>query len=204
MDVARGGDGIIADVRARGDAACRADRRFDRLRVTPRRCASTPAEIAAADAQCPEAAARSPGGAAQRIEAFHRRQLPEDADCTDAAGVALGWRWTPLDAVGLYVPGGTAAYPSSVLMNAVPARVAGVGAHGDGRADAATARSTRWCWPRPSSPASTRSTASAARRRWRRWPTARRPSPRSTRSSGPATPMSPRPSARCSAGSAST
>ena len=60
------------------------------------------------------------------IEAFHRRQLPQAVGWTDGAGVRLGWRWTPVDSVGLYVPGGRAAYPSSVLMNAIPARVAGV------------------------------------------------------------------------------
>ena len=64
--------------------------------------------------------------AATRIEAFHRLQVPADLQTTDAAGLTLGMRWTPLDAVGLYVPGGKAAYPSSVLMNAIPARVAGV------------------------------------------------------------------------------
>src|SRR5882724_7915790 len=65
--------------------------------------------------------------AASRIEAFHRMQVPNDLRTTDAAGLTLGMRWTPLDAVGIYVPGGKAAYPSSVLMNAIPARVAGVG-----------------------------------------------------------------------------
>ena len=64
--------------------------------------------------------------AAERIESFHRRQLPSDIDYVDGAGVRLGQRWRPIAAVGLYVPGGTAAYPSSVLMNAIPARVAGV------------------------------------------------------------------------------
>ena len=64
--------------------------------------------------------------AATRIEAYHRRQLPQDERFTDETGAKLGWRWTPLDSVGLYVPGGTACYPSSVLMNAIPARVAGV------------------------------------------------------------------------------
>src|SRR6266567_151559 len=64
--------------------------------------------------------------AAARIEAYHRRQLPKDESFTDATGTTLGWRWGPLASVGLYVPGGTASYPSSVLMNAVPARVAGV------------------------------------------------------------------------------
>src|SRR6202040_252701 len=64
--------------------------------------------------------------ARDRIELFHRRQLPKDERFTDALGVELGWRWSAIDAVGLYVPGGTAAYPSSVLMNAVPAKVAGV------------------------------------------------------------------------------
>ena len=87
-----------------------------------------------------------------RIEAFHRAQMPADLRMTDAAGLTLGMRWTPLDAVGLYVPGGKAAYPSSVLMNAIPARVAGRRADRHVRADARTACSTRWCWRRRGAP----------------------------------------------------
>jgi histidinol dehydrogenase len=114
---------IIADVRARGDAALvehtRRFDRHDRLEVTR-------AELDEAAGQCPAATLDALGLAARRIEEFHRRQKPTDLDIVDGAGVRQGWRWTPIAAVGLYVPGGTAAYPSSVLMNAIPAKVAGV------------------------------------------------------------------------------
>jgi histidinol dehydrogenase len=119
---------IIAEVRARGDAALiDYTARFDRLTLTPATLRITPAEIDAADAAVPPDQTAALDLAATRIEAFHRAQLPADLRLTDAAGLTLGMRWSPLDAVGLYVPGGKAAYPSSVLMNAVPARVAGVG-----------------------------------------------------------------------------
>jgi len=85
-----------------------------------------PEEIAAAHAACDRRALDALAFARDRIEAFHRRQLPKDDRFTDALGVELGWRWSAIESVGLYVPGGTAAYPSSVLMNAVPAQVAGV------------------------------------------------------------------------------
>ncbi|MBN9562882.1 MAG: histidinol dehydrogenase [Alphaproteobacteria bacterium] len=118
---------IIADVRARGDAAlCEYTTQFDRLIMAPERLRVTPAEIDAAAASIPAELANALDLAAHRIEAFHRAQLPADLRTTDAAGLMLGMRWTPLDAVGIYVPGGKAAYPSSVLMNALPARVAGV------------------------------------------------------------------------------
>ncbi len=119
---------IIADVRARGDAAlCDYTARFDRLTLTPDRLRIAPAEVDAAIAVVPPAQLAALEVAATRIEAFHRAQLPHDLRLTDAEGMTLGMRWTPLDAVGLYVPGGKAAYPSSVLMNAIPARAAGVG-----------------------------------------------------------------------------
>jgi len=119
---------VLADIRARGDQALLDfTRRFDRLDVpTVGALAVTPAEIDAAVAEVPQATQDALDLAATRIEAFHRRQLPQDQRWRDAAGVSLGWRWTALSAVGLYVPGGTAAYPSSVLMNAIPAKVAGV------------------------------------------------------------------------------
>ena len=118
---------IIADVRARGDAALLDyTARFDRLTLTAGRLRVTAAEINAAVAGIPAALMAALDMAATRIEAFHRRQLPDDIRTVDEAGLTLGMRWRPLDAVGLYVPGGTAAYPSSVLMNAMPARVAGV------------------------------------------------------------------------------
>jgi histidinol dehydrogenase len=119
--------GIIDDVRARGiDAVIELTRRFDRLKLTRESVAFTAGEIDAAIATVPAAERTALELAAARIEAYHQRQLPEDAEWDDAAGVRLGWRWTPVDAAGLYVPGGLASYPSSVLMNAIPARVAGV------------------------------------------------------------------------------
>ena len=119
---------ILADVRARGDAAViAATARFDRLTLTPATLRIPAAEIAAAVAAVPPALAAALDLAATRIEAFHRAQRPADLQQTDAAGLTLGMRWGALDAVGLYVPGGKAAYPSSVLMNAIPARIAGVG-----------------------------------------------------------------------------
>jgi len=119
---------IIAAVRARGDAAlCEYTARFDRLALMPATIAVPAAEIAAAAAAIPAELLAALDLAATRIEAFHRAQLPADLRMTDAAGLTLGMRWGALDAVGLYVPGGKAAYPSSVLMNALPARVAGVG-----------------------------------------------------------------------------
>jgi histidinol dehydrogenase len=119
---------IIAAVRAGGDAAlCDYTRRFDRNGVAPETLRVTPAEIDAACATVPAALVAALDLAATRIEAFHQAQLPIDLQMHDDAGVTMGMRWTALDAVGLYVPGGKAAYPSSVLMNALPARVAGVG-----------------------------------------------------------------------------
>ncbi|HIJ62865.1 MAG TPA: histidinol dehydrogenase [Rhodospirillaceae bacterium] len=119
---------ILDAVRDRGDAALiDYTRRFDRCAVDARDLRISAAEIdQAVRASSPETVAALTLAAA-RIEDFHRRQTPEDLFFTDADGVGLGWRWTPLAAVGLYVPGGTASYPSSVLMNAIPARVAGVG-----------------------------------------------------------------------------
>ena len=119
--------GILADVRARGDEAVLAlTARFDRLDLTPETMAVSAAEVDGAVAAVPDAQRGALETAAARIRAYHERQRPEDADWTDEAGVRLGWRWTPVDAAGLYAPGGLASYPSSVLMNAIPASVAGV------------------------------------------------------------------------------
>ena len=119
---------LIADVRARGDAALvEYAARFDGRRVEAAGLRVTAAELERAAGAAPTAALAALELAAARIEDFHRRQLPADVDYTDAAGIELGWRWTAIAAIGIYVPGGTAAYPSSVLMAAVPARVAGVG-----------------------------------------------------------------------------
>jgi histidinol dehydrogenase len=118
---------IIDEVAIRGDAALiEYTSRFDRVALIPARLRLSAAEIAEAAASAPAETMAALRFAAERIEAFHRRQLPEAIDYTDAAGVRLGMRWQPIAAVGLYVPGGTAAYPSSVLMNAIPATVAGV------------------------------------------------------------------------------
>src|SRR3954453_21748386 len=118
---------IIADVAARGDhALIELTRTFDRLDLDQAGLRVTADEIAGAHASCARRALDALAFARDRIEAYHRRQLPKDDRFTDALGVELGSRWTAIESVGLYVPGGTAAYPSSVLMNAVPAKVAGV------------------------------------------------------------------------------
>jgi len=118
---------IIADVAARGDrAVIELTRQFDRFDPAKAGLKVAADEIEAAVAACNRRALDALIFARDRIEAYHRRQLPADERFTDALGVELGSRWTAIEAVGLYVPGGTAAYPSSVLMNAVPAKVAGV------------------------------------------------------------------------------
>ncbi len=118
---------IIAAVRAGGDAAlCDLTERYDHMSIAPERLRIDADEIDAAVQAVPPALHAALDVAATRIEAFHVAQLPKDLRIDDEAGLTLGMRWTPLDAVGLYVPGGKAAYPSSVLMNALPARAAGV------------------------------------------------------------------------------
>jgi histidinol dehydrogenase len=119
---------IIADVAARGDAALiDYTKRFDRTTLEAAQLRLSPAEIAESAALAPEETVAALRIAAARIESFHRKQVPQGIDYVDASGVRLGMVWRPLTSAGLYVPGGTAAYPSSVLMNAIPARVAGVG-----------------------------------------------------------------------------
>ena len=118
---------IIADVRARGDqAVIELTQRFDRLTLTPDTLAFTQAEIDAEIARVSPEDRAALSLAADRIRAYHSRQKPQDESWTDSAGAMLGWRWTPVTTAGLYVPGGLASYPSSVLMNAIPAKVAGV------------------------------------------------------------------------------
>ncbi|WP_432255656.1 histidinol dehydrogenase [Limimaricola sp. AA108-03] len=118
---------IIADVRSRGDLALvDYTSRFDRMALPVERLRFTSEEI---EAECEKVSDEDRAAlelAAERIRAYHARQMPEDQSWTDEAGAMLGWRWTPVSAAGLYVPGGLASYPSSVLMNAVPAKVAGV------------------------------------------------------------------------------
>jgi histidinol dehydrogenase len=118
---------IIEDVRERGDRALiDYTGRFDGLELTPETLRISSQEIDAAQAQCPPEELAALSFAKERIEVYHRAQRPQDSLTNDALGVTLGWRWTALESVGLYVPGGRASYPSSVLMNAVPAKVAGV------------------------------------------------------------------------------
>lgn len=118
---------IIARVRVEGDAALiDYTKRFDRADLTSLGIAVSKQDIAAAYETADPKAIEALEFARDRIRSHHERQRPKDDRYTDAAGVELGWRWTAIEAVGLYVPGGTASYPSSVLMNAVPARVAGV------------------------------------------------------------------------------
>ncbi|WP_319826052.1 histidinol dehydrogenase [Thalassovita sp.] len=120
--------GIIADVRARGDAAViDLTAKFDRLELSSETLRFSETEIDALVAQVPAHERAALELAAERIRAYHERQMPEDALWQDENGASLGWRWTPVSAAGLYVPGGLASYPSSVLMNAIPAKVAGVG-----------------------------------------------------------------------------
>ena len=126
-DVEQAVRAIIADVASRGDAAlAELTQKFDRLDPGKIGLRVTAAELDAATAACDKEALDALTLARDRIETYHRRQLPKDDRWTDPLGVELGHRWTAIEAVGLYVPGGTAAYPSSVLMNAVPAKVAGV------------------------------------------------------------------------------
>src|SRR5512141_1999385 len=118
---------IIADVRKNGDRALtELSRKFDRIDLDKIGLRVSAADLDAATAACDRRALDALKLARDRIEAYHQRQKPTDDRFTDALGVELGHRWSAIEAVGLYVPGGTAAYPSSVLMNAVPAKVAGV------------------------------------------------------------------------------
>ena len=126
-DVSRVVGEIIADVRARGDSALiELSARFDRVTLTAESLRVPQREIDDAYRHADDEVKSALSLAASRIEAYHQRQGPLDESFVDDTGARLGWRWTPIQAVGLYVPGGTASYPSSVLMNAVPARVAGV------------------------------------------------------------------------------
>ena len=118
---------IISQVRSKGDAAViELTQKFDRIALTPDTLRITAAEVHAAVAEVSDADRTALELAAARIRAYHERQLPEDAQWQDDAGATLGWRWSAVSAAGLYVPGGLASYPSSVLMNAIPAKVAGV------------------------------------------------------------------------------
>lgn len=127
-DVDHVAQAIIADVIAKGDEALIAySLKFDRVDLSRLGLRVDADEVDAALALCSPEAVAALELAHARIVAFHKRQLPDDCLFTDSLGVELGWRWRPIESVGLYVPGGTASYPSSVLMNATPAKVAGVG-----------------------------------------------------------------------------
>ena len=118
---------IIADVRHRGDAAViELTAKFDRLQLTPETLRFSEEEIDSYCAQVTDEDRAALELAAERVKAYHARQMPKDESWSDESGATLGWRWTPVSAAGLYVPGGLASYPSSVLMNAIPAKVAGV------------------------------------------------------------------------------
>ncbi len=118
---------IISTVRAKGDEALfDYTRKWDRLDLTAQTIRVHSAEIAAAEVICPQEVREALAMAADRIRSYHKRQLPQDLLYEDMEGNRLGWQWKPLRSVGLYVPGGKAAYPSSVLMNAIPAQIAGV------------------------------------------------------------------------------
>ena len=117
---------IVADVRRRGDAAlAEYSLRFDRVDLARHGLVIGEAEVAAALRACDARALDALRLAHARVLKFHQRQVPADVAFVDELGVELGWRWRAIEAVGLYVPGGTASYPSSVIMNAVPAKVAG-------------------------------------------------------------------------------
>ena len=119
---------VIEAVRTEGlSAVLRFSRDFDRVELSEQTLRVTAEELAAGAAECPADVRAALSFAAVRIRAYHQRLKPLDNRFTDDVGVQLGWRWTPLEAVGVYVPGGRAAYPSTVLMNAIPAVVAGVG-----------------------------------------------------------------------------
>ncbi len=119
---------IIANVRARGDEAlAEYSLRFDRVDLSRQSLRIDADEIEAALKTCDAKAIDALEFAHERVLAYHKRQAPQDVAFVDALGVELGWRWRPIESVGLYVPGGAASYPSSVLMNAAPAKVAGCG-----------------------------------------------------------------------------
>ena len=118
---------IIGLVKEQGDQALiDYTKKFDRIELTPEKLRFTESELAEQILKVPEKERSALKLAAARIEDYHKRQIPNNAFWTDESGVELGWRWSPIAAAGLYVPGGLASYPSSVLMNAIPAKVAGV------------------------------------------------------------------------------
>ena len=179
-------DGIIAEVRARGDEALKEYAlKFDGAKIDDLQV--TQAEIDEAFANMDPYFLETLREAAANIERFHRQQVHKNFVINEKPGIVLGQKYTPIEKAGVYVPGGTAAYPSTVLMDVIPAKVAGVSeivmttpAGKDGRVNPVIL-------------------AAAVHRPWPRWPTAPRASRRWTRSSAPATSTLPPPSGRCSA-----
>jgi histidinol dehydrogenase len=126
-DVSRAAAEIVADVRKRGgEAVAELTAKFDGVQIDADTLQAKGIDLLEAAERCPADVREALDFAAKRIEAYHREQKPQDHSFTDTAGIGLGWRWTAIDSVGLYVPGGRASYPSSLLMNAVPAKAAGV------------------------------------------------------------------------------
>lgn len=126
-DIYASASAIVRDVRKQGGAAVAAyTERFDRLRVDADGLQAEGLDIERLAGACPQDVRDALDFAAKRIEAYHAQQKPKDHSFEDGHGLELGWRWSPVDAVGVYVPGGRASYPSSVLMNVVPAKAAGV------------------------------------------------------------------------------
>lgn len=196
---------ILADIRQRGDAALlEYTRKFDHLDVHDAQHLELPqAELQAALASLSHEQRDALETAAARIRAFHERQRVEGWTYTEADGTVLGQRVTPLDRVGLYVPGGKAAYPSSVLMNAIPAKVAGV-QELIMVVPTRVANATRWCWRLQPLPAWIGSLPLVGLRPLVHWRTARKPCRKSIKLLGRAMPMWPMPNAMFSVPSAST
>lgn len=188
---------ILRAVKERGDAALlEYEKQFDRVELSALEV--TPQELEEGAAQVDPEFTQILREAAENIRAFHAKQKREGFLMTEREGVVLGQKITPLARVGIYVPGGTAAYPSTVLMNAIPAHIAGVGEIIMATPPGRTGRSDPPSWRRPSWPGSPASSKWGEPRRWPPWPTGRKACPRWTRSWAPATPMWPRPSGRYS------
>ena len=189
---------ILRAVKERGDAALlEYEKQFDRVELSALEV--TPQELEEGAAQVDPEFTQILREAAESIRAFHAKQKREGFLMTQRDGVVLGQKITPLARVGIYVPGGTAAYPSTVLMNAIPAHIAGVGRSSWPPRRDGTGRSAPPSWRRPSWPGSPESSKWGAPRPWPPWPAGRKRCPRWTRSWARATPMWPRPSGRCSA-----
>ena len=186
---------ILRAVKERGDAALlEYEKQLDRVELSALEV--PPQELEEGAAQVDGEFTQILREAAENIRAFHAKQKREGFIMTQREGVVLGQKITPLARVGIYVPGGTAAYPSTVLMNAIPAHIAGVGEIIMATPPGRDGKIRPPSWRRPSWPGSPASSKWAGRKPLRLWPTAPRACPRWTRSWAPATPMWPRPSVR--------